>query len=87
MKAKTIALNTQISQVAEHLLSGNSITALEAVMEYGILRLSAIICDLRKKYKIPIITFMKQGTGKTRWGVYSIPPAELKEVRRAINFK
>jgi hypothetical protein len=42
-------LSTQISQIEQHLRSGKSITALQALKLYGCLRLGARIYDLKDK--------------------------------------
>lgn len=39
-------------RIEEHLLSGNSITPLEALQSYGCFRLGSVINRLRKKYTI-----------------------------------
>lgn len=40
---------TKKELVKRHLLAGNTITPMEALTEYGALRLSSIIYDLRKE--------------------------------------
>lgn len=39
---------TQTNEVLEHLKTHGTITSIEAIMQYGATRLSAIIFDLRK---------------------------------------
>lgn len=36
--------------VKNHLKSGKSLTSLQAIKDYGIMRLASRICDLRKEY-------------------------------------
>ena len=40
--------NTQKAKVLQFLLAGNRITPLHALHHYGVFRLAAIICNLRK---------------------------------------
>ena len=40
---------TKKDLIRQHLLSGEKITSLEAIHEYGVTRLSAIIFDLRRE--------------------------------------
>ena len=56
---------TQCDKVLRHLRDHGYITSLEAINEYGILRLSARIADL-KKQGIPIASMWT--TGKNRYG-------------------
>lgn len=56
---------TQNERVLRHLTDYGSITSLEAVKEYGILRLSARIYDLRKQgHEITAVT----ETAQNRYG-------------------
>ena len=41
--------NSQKKVILEHLLSGKGITQLEATQQYGVLRLGAIIFNLRRE--------------------------------------
>ena len=41
--------DTQQETVLAHLQSGETITSIQAIMEYGITRLAAVICELRKQ--------------------------------------
>lgn len=79
--------STQLQIVRTHLLSGGSITSMEAFLEFWITRLSAIIHILRKKEKLPIETIRKLGNGNKWWGEYRIPPDKLKEARQAASGK
>ena len=56
---------TQNEKVLKHLEDYGSITPLEAMNDYGIMRLGARICDLRKK-GYPIVSEMT--TGRNRFG-------------------
>lgn len=40
--------NTQKAKVLKFLLGGNKITPMHALTHYGVFRLAAIICELRK---------------------------------------
>lgn len=42
-------MKTQIETVLEHLRTHEGITNYDAINDYGILRLGAIICELRKR--------------------------------------
>lgn len=56
---------TQYDKVLRHLKTFGSITPLEAFQEYAIMRLSAVVFDLRKDgYKIE----SEHQTGKNRFG-------------------
>ena len=56
---------TQCQIVEQHLKTHGSITALEAMQEYGIMRLASRVADLRRG-GLPIIATME--TGKNRYG-------------------
>ena len=56
---------TQCDKVLRHLRDHGYITSLEAINEYGILRLSARIADLKDR-GIPIASMWT--TGKNRYG-------------------
>jgi hypothetical protein len=56
---------TQCERILRHLKDYGSITSLEAVNEYGIMRLASRINDLRSE-GIAIVSEMK--TGKNRYG-------------------
>ena len=56
---------TQCERILRHLEDYGTITSLEAITEYGILRLASRISDLRKQgYAIS----SEVGTGKNRYG-------------------
>lgn len=55
---------TQCDRVLRHLSDYGSITSLEAISEYGILRLASRISDLKKR-GYPITATMR--TGKNRY--------------------
>lgn len=55
---------TQENRVLKHLKDFGSITSWEAIMEYGVTRLSAVIFNLRKEYNIKGTTV----TAKNRYG-------------------
>lgn len=69
---------TQCDRIVRHLEDYGSITSLEAIQEYGILRLASRINDLRRAgYRITSST----ATGKNRYGEttrYSIYRLESK---------
>ena len=56
---------TQCERILRHMKDYGSITSLEAVNEYGIMRLASRINDLRSE-GIAIVSEMK--TGKNRYG-------------------
>ena len=56
---------TQCDRILRHLKDYGSITSLEAVNEYGIMRLASIINDLRAQ-GIAIVSEVR--TGKNRYG-------------------
>lgn len=57
---------TQEEKVIEHIRNNGSITAKEAMDEYGIMRLASRIANLKKKHQIPIVKDMV--AGKNRYG-------------------
>ncbi|MFB5624638.1 MAG: helix-turn-helix domain-containing protein [Nitrosopumilus sp.] len=60
-------------QIEKHLLSGQTITGLQAIDLFGVYRLSSVINRLRKK-SIPIETTMVlSGDGETLFARYWIP--------------
>ena len=61
----------QLEQVKAHLEKYGTIDALEAFARYRIMRLAAIIHELRKE--MPIQTEMHYD-GRKRWAVYKMPP-------------
>lgn len=65
-------MKPQDQQILEHLKSGKSLTPIDALREYRVLRLAARIRDLRDD-GYPIITVMEtdKRTGK-RWARYSM---------------
>lgn len=73
---------TQCERIIRHLLDYGSISSLEAITEYGILRLASRINDL-KRNGVNIISETK--TGKNRYGetthykVYKLAEAETVE--------
>ena len=63
--------NTKTNMVLDHLMSGRSITQLEAQAEYSLFRLPVIIASLRKQgYYIKCTT--KKAVNGTRYGRYSM---------------
>lgn len=76
-------LKTQLSQIRELLLSGGSITALEALRDYGCYRLASRITDLKKEgLKIKKITeeSVSRVTGKTvRYARYFLSYNQQKQ--------
>ena len=62
--------NTQLIEVMKHLMKHESITSWDAIENYRITRLSAIIFTLRKEYAMNIDSHWKTGNGK-RWTEYT----------------
>ena len=72
---------SQKKVILEHLKSGKEITQLEATKKYGILRLGAIIYDLRKEgYKISTRTVHDGNRygNLSNFGVYKLIQKENK---------
>ena len=70
--------------IRNHLLTGRGITAIEAIFDFGILRLSAIILNIKKKDKIPIdsnMTYKYKNGRLVRFANYKIPPFQLQKLR------
>ena len=66
-----IKKNTKTKMVLDHLMSGRSITQLEAQAEYSLFRLPVIIASLRQRgYFIKCVT--KTAVNGTRYGRYSM---------------
>lgn len=65
-------MESQELEILKHLKSGKSLTPIDAMREYKVLRLAARIRDLRDE-GYPIITVMEtdKRTGK-RWARYSM---------------
>lgn len=63
---------SQSLAIAQHLESGQSLTALQALDWFGCSRLAARICDLRAKgYNIKTVPVVKKHKGVTkRWARY-----------------
>lgn len=55
--------NTQAGAILAHMQEYGSITSMEAIMQYGITRLAAIICLLRRK-GIAITKVTEQGVNR-----------------------
>lgn len=66
---------TQCDRISRHLKDHGSITSLEAITEYGILRLASRINDLKNKgYNIvsTTVTGENRYQEKTRYSVYTL---------------
>lgn len=62
---------TQKELIRRHLESGRSITPLEAIRDYGTIRLGAYIHDLRKE-GMPIRTVMRRSFNGKTYAEYSM---------------
>ncbi|DAB41141.1 MAG TPA: hypothetical protein CFH81_02245 [Sulfurovum sp. UBA12169] len=71
-------MGSQGRTVYEHLKKGNRLTSLEAIHEFGILRLPNRISELRHKYGVEIFqrTVHKKENKKVKWEEYSLSPIE-----------
>lgn len=67
---------SQKKQIRNHLLSGKHITQLDALKEYGCLRLSAVIYDLRAE-GLPIVMEKIRVAPRKLVGDYYIKPEDL----------
>jgi hypothetical protein len=67
---------SQNEKVKEHLVSGKTITPLEALSLYGCFRLGARIWDLRRKYGLPIVTERVVNEKGNHYAKYSLPKGE-----------
>ena len=69
---------TQEQKVYRHLKHFGSITPMEAIRQYGITRLAAVVFNL-KESGVPIATVRRTGKNrfgeKTNWAEYSIEEA------------
>jgi hypothetical protein len=63
---------SQNEKVKEHLVSGKTITPLEALHLFGCLRLGARIWDLRRKQGLPIVTEIVKGEQGKHYAKYSL---------------
>lgn len=64
---------TQTNEVLEHLKTHGTITSIEAIMQYGATRLSAIIFDLRKEghnIETQMVTGKNRRGGSTTFARY-----------------
>lgn len=82
-KHKAVVRKSQIETVLDHLLEKGSITSIEAIDDYKITRLSAVIHTLRERDGIEIDTeIVKQkalgvcGREYSQYGRYSLAPAK-----------
>ena len=77
-KKKLPKHGSQARTVYEYLLQGNTLTTMEAIERFGMLRLPNRISELRNKYNIEI--FQRTVRSKTKRGVkweeYSLSPFE-----------
>ena len=64
-------IKSQTKKIAEHLMSGKSITPIEALNKYGCFRLGARIHDLKHKQGFSIETKTVENEGK-RFAEYSL---------------
>lgn len=62
---------TQREKIQQHLVNGKSITPMEALMVYGIYRLSAVILVLRNA-GLRIETIMKQDESGKKYAQYHL---------------
>lgn len=63
---------TQKDKILEHLMSGRSITPLEALNLYGSLRLGARIADIRSEGYIVYMEMVKDSKTGKRYAQYSM---------------
>jgi len=68
---QTKRTTSQKARIKEHLESGNPITPIEALNNYGCFRLAAIIHTLKHYEGMNIKTEIRKMDGK-RWAVYSL---------------
>ena len=71
---------SQNEKVREHLMSGKSITPLEALCLYGCFRLGARIWDLKRKYGLPIVTERVVNEQGNHYAKYSLIQTGKPEV-------
>lgn len=69
--------NTQLCIIREHLLSGHTITPIEALNMCGCFRLSAIIYILRHDEGLPIMMSQPEATNGKPYAKYWIDSAYL----------
>ena len=75
MIMRTHKVDSQITDVLEHLQTGAEITPMEALEKYGCFRLGAIIYDLRGEgYNIStrMVYYTKPSGRKGKYGVYRL---------------
>ncbi len=71
---------SQSKQILDHLLTGEPITPIEALNQYGVFRLSARCFDLREKgFDIQAKTI---NTGKKSYASYFMSDAEILRVQK-----
>ena len=64
---------SQARTVYDHMLSGNTLTSMDAIELFKILRLPNRISELRHQYDVTIYDKTHQ-KGKSRWLEYSLSP-------------
>lgn len=66
--------------IRQHLLSGKPLTQLEATLQFGYLRLGALVFDMRHKDNIPVVTeYIEQADG-SKYAKYYIK--EVKDEKQ-----
>lgn len=58
--------------IRQHLMSGKSLTQLEATLQYGYLRLGALVFDMRHNQKIPVVTELIEQADGSKYAKYYI---------------
>lgn len=77
---------SQNEKVKGHLVSGKTITPLEALRLYGCFRLGARIWDLKRKYGLPIVTervVNEQGNHYAKYSLIQTDEPEVVKVGKA----
>lgn len=58
--------------IRQHLLSGKSLTQLEATLQFGYLRLGALVFDMRHNQNIPVVTELIEQPDGSKYAKYYI---------------
>ena len=75
---------SQVEKILRHIEMYGSITPLEAMQEYGIMRLASRMCDIKRAgYKVQSTTETSENRNgeKVRYSRYTIPVNIEKEYR------
>ena len=72
---------SQVNAIRRHLVAGNKISQLQALRDFGCMRLADVIWKIREQ-GIAVDTHWREQKGK-RYAVYKLPASELERLSDA----